>query len=101
MKKLPKNLQKTFLPIYYNYNESNLLSNYKSRVEAVTLAMRENPQLVVEVSSYSDCRGKREYNLKLSEQRNQTELCRRGLCLDGNRRMVLDLPPSRKPGGVH
>ena len=72
LKKLPKNLQKTFLPIYYNYNESNLLSNYKSRVEAVTLAMRENPQLVVEVSSYSDCRGKREYNLKLSEQRNQT-----------------------------
>ena len=34
--------------------------------------MRENPQLVVEVSSYSDCRGKREYNLKLSQQRNQT-----------------------------
>ena len=41
-------------------------------MEAVSLAMRENPQLVVEVSSYSDCRGKREYNLKLSQQRNQT-----------------------------
>jgi outer membrane protein OmpA-like peptidoglycan-associated protein len=70
--KLPENLQKTFLPIYYNYNDSDLLLNYKNRVDAVALAMNENPQLVVEVSSYSDCRGKREYNLELSEQRNQT-----------------------------
>ncbi len=70
--KLPENLQKTFLPIYYNYNDSGLLLNYKNRVDAVALAMNQNPQLVVEVSSYSDCRGKREYNLELSEQRNQT-----------------------------
>ena len=70
--KLPENLQKTFLPIYYNYNDSDLLLNYKNRVDAVALAMNENPQLVVEVSSYSDCRGKREYNLELSEQRNET-----------------------------
>jgi len=69
---LPENLQQTFLPIYYNYNDSDLLSNYKNRVDAVALAMDQNPQLVVEVSSYSDCRGKREYNLELSEQRNQT-----------------------------
>ena len=70
--KLPENLQKTFLPIYYNYNDSELLLNYKNRVDAVALAMNQNPQLVVEVSSYSDCRGKRKYNLELSEQRNQT-----------------------------
>ena len=63
--KLPENLQKTFLPIYYNYNDSELLLNYKNRVDAVALAMNQNPQLVVEVSSYSDCRGKREYNLCL------------------------------------
>ena len=49
-----------------------MLLNYKNRVDAVALAMNQNPQLVVEVSSYSDCRGKREYNLELSEQRNQT-----------------------------
>ena len=72
LKQLPENLQKTFLPIYYNYNDSELLLNYKNRVDAVALAMNQNPQLVVEVSSYSDCRGKREYNLELSEQRNQT-----------------------------
>jgi len=70
--KLPENLQQTFLPIYYNYNDSDLLLNYKNRVDAVALAMVQNPQLVVEVSSYSDCRGKRKYNLELSEQRNQT-----------------------------
>lgn len=69
---LPKAVQKTFLPIYYNYNETDLLLNYKNRVDAVVASMNANPNMVVEISSFSDCRGKREYNLKLSEQRNQT-----------------------------
>ena len=67
---LPKNLQQTFLPIYYNYNDSDLLLNYKNRVDAVALAMDQNPQLVVEVSSYSDCRGKR--NIISSCQNRET-----------------------------
>ena len=69
---LPENLKKTFLPIYYNYNESNLLINYKDRVDAVVRAIIDNPKMIIEISSFSDCRGEREYNLKLSEKRNQT-----------------------------
>jgi hypothetical protein len=34
--------------------------------------MNTHPEMIVEVSSYADCRGSREYNLKLSQERNQT-----------------------------
>tara|TARA_B100001063_G_scaffold203476_2_gene197666 strand:- start:2892 stop:5021 length:2130 start_codon:yes stop_codon:yes gene_type:complete len=72
LEKLPQAIQKTFLPIFYEFNKSNLLIDYKDRVDAVVTAMKAHPEMIVEVGSYTDCRGSEDYNLKLSQQRNQT-----------------------------
>ena len=70
--KLPQAIRKTFLPIFYEFDKSNLLVDYKDRVEAVVAAMKAQPEMIVELSSYTDCRGNKDYNLRLSQQRNQT-----------------------------
>ena len=72
LEKLPQDIKKTFLPIFYEFNKSNLLIDFKERVDAVVTAMKAQPEMIVEVSSYTDCRGSEDYNLKLSQQRNQT-----------------------------
>ena len=72
MEAIPEQVKETFLPIFYTYDRSNLLVDYKDRVAAVVEAMNTHPEMIVEVSSYADCRGSREYNLKLSQERNQT-----------------------------
>ena len=72
LEKLPQGIKKTFLPIFYEFDKSDLLVNYKDRVDAVVAAMKGQPEMIVEVSSYTDCRGMRDYNLKLAQQRNQT-----------------------------
>ena len=72
IEKLTSSMEKTFLPIFYDFNKSNLLKDYKDRVDTLVAAMKENPDMIVEVSSYTDCRGSKDYNLKLSQKRNQT-----------------------------
>ena len=72
LEELPQDIQKTFLPIFYEFDKSNLLVDYKDRVDAVIAAMKAQPEMIVALSSYTDCRGTKEYNLKLSQKRNQT-----------------------------
>ena len=72
IEKLSDSIKKTFLPIFYSYDKSNLLVDYKDRIDAVVSAMNARPEMIVELSSFSDCRGRREYNLKLSQERTQT-----------------------------
>ena len=77
MKTLRKSLKiekikETFLPIFYEFDKFDLLIDFKDRVEAVVAAMQEEPSMIVEISSYTDCRGSIEYNLRLSNDRNQT-----------------------------
>tara|TARA_A100001011_G_scaffold156404_2_gene164865 strand:+ start:949 stop:3075 length:2127 start_codon:yes stop_codon:yes gene_type:complete len=70
--KLPEKIKETFLPIFYEFDKFDLLVDFKDRVEAVVAAMQEEPSMIVEISSYTDCRGSFEYNLRLSNDRNQT-----------------------------
>ena len=72
IEELPQEMKKTFLPIFYEFGKSNLLLDFRDRVEAVITAMKAQPEMIVELSSYSDCRGSKDYNLKLSQQRNKT-----------------------------
>jgi outer membrane protein OmpA-like peptidoglycan-associated protein len=70
-KDLPPAILDAFLPIYYDLDGSSLLDSYKVRVDKVVSVMQANPNLEIELRSYTDCRGSLEYNLKLSERRNQ------------------------------
>nr|AOE11525.1 OmpA family protein [uncultured bacterium]CBL87096.1 OmpA family protein [uncultured Flavobacteriia bacterium] len=68
---LPLDLTEAFLPIFYDFADITLLTSYRDRVDKVVAVMQANPDLEVELRSYTDCRGSLDYNLKLSEQRNQ------------------------------
>ena len=64
-------LADAFLPIFYNLDESLILTTYLDRVNKVVVVMQANPTLEVELSSFTDCRGSLEYNLALSDRRTQ------------------------------
>ena len=63
-----------FRPIYYKYDKYNLETDYKPRLDSLVMKLNEYPDLNVEIASFADCRGSSEYNLKLTEERNQTIL---------------------------
>jgi hypothetical protein len=63
-----------FRPIYYKYDKYNLETDYKPRLDSLVIKLNEYPDLNVEIASFADCRGSSEYNLKLTEERNQTIL---------------------------
>ena len=68
---LTSELKSTFASIFFNYGESQLLTYYEDRVKKVVEAMNNNPQMQIEVSSYTDCRGTADFNLQLSKRRTQ------------------------------
>lgn len=64
-------LADAFLPIFYNLDESSILTTYLDRVNKVVAVMQANPTLEVELSSFTDSRGSLEYNFALSDRRTQ------------------------------
>lgn len=68
---LTSDLKEAFLPIFYDFADSTLLTSYRDRVDKVVAVMQANPYLEVELRSYTDCQGPLDYNLKLSDRRNQ------------------------------
>ena len=63
-----------FRPIYYKYDKYNLETDYKPRLDSLVIKLNEYPDLNLEISSFADCRGSSDYNLKLTLERNQTIL---------------------------
>ena len=56
-------------PIYFDYNKYNIRPDAATELDKIIKIMNENPTLVVELSSYTDCRGTVGYNQKLSDRR--------------------------------
>lgn len=72
LNKFSKDIQDAFAPIYFNYDMSNLLKQYKDRLDKVVEALVKYPKLKVRINSFTDSRGNSEYNFGLSERRQQT-----------------------------
>lgn len=68
---LSKELKFTFASIFFDYGESKILVDFIDRANKVVEVMNSNPEMQIEVSSYTDCRGSVAFNLRLSEQRSQ------------------------------
>lgn len=59
--------------IYYEFNKSTLTEEAKITIDTTILPMmRNNPQIVVEIGSYTDDRGTDGYNKKLSQERAES-----------------------------
>ena len=56
-------------PIYYDFDKSNILTEYQSTLNDLIETLNQNPNLGLEIMSYADCRGSQMYNLELSNER--------------------------------
>lgn len=58
--------------IYFEYDSSEVLPQYRSVVEAHAAYLASNPNTIITLEGHADERGSREYNLALGERRAQT-----------------------------
>ncbi|MFO8055515.1 MAG: OmpA family protein, partial [Bacteroidales bacterium] len=60
--------------IYFDFDKSNIRADAKIEINKIVRMMNENPDLVVEIHSYTDSRGSESYNMKLSNRRANATL---------------------------
>jgi len=58
--------------ILYKYNSSNLTRKAKKELDKLVAHLKSHKDLKIELSSYTDSRGKKDYNQKLSERRSKS-----------------------------
>lgn len=56
-------------PIYFDYDKAVIRPDAVADLDKIVKAMNENPSMVIEVKSYTDCRGTKSYNTQLSRKR--------------------------------
>ncbi|MCV2487419.1 OmpA family protein [Flavobacterium sp. SH_e] len=56
-------------PIYFDLNGYNIRQSSKKELDKVVALMKDRPNISVKVNSYTDSRGRDEFNMKLSENR--------------------------------
>ncbi|TVR77232.1 MAG: flagellar motor protein MotB [Saprospirales bacterium] len=57
--------------IYYDFDEWFIREDAMPTLNALVRIMEDNPEIVIELASHTDCRGTEEYNLQLSQNRAQ------------------------------
>ena len=55
--------------IYFEYDSTQISSDYRSAIEAHSLYLQQNPNTYITLEGHADERGSREYNLALGESR--------------------------------
>jgi len=58
--------------IYFDYDSSDIRSEYRPTVEAHAGYLAANPDVIITLEGHADERGSREYNLALGERRAQS-----------------------------
>ena len=66
------NYENVLKPIYFDFDKYELKEKFMLRLDSIAEILNNNPNLKIEISSFTDCQGKRTYNQKLSEQRTKT-----------------------------
>jgi len=59
--------------IYYDFDKSDLRSESKTVIDTTLFRiLKENPYIIVEISSHTDSKGDHDYNMKLSQRRAES-----------------------------
>jgi outer membrane protein OmpA-like peptidoglycan-associated protein len=58
--------------IYYDYDKWDIKDEAKPTLDALVKILIDNPQINIQLSSHTDCRGTEEYNEELSQKRAQS-----------------------------
>ena len=61
-------------PIYFDFDKSNIRPDAAIELEKVIQIMKEYPELKIDVRSHTDSRGNDEYNMALSQRRNDSTI---------------------------
>lgn len=56
-------------PIYFDLNKYNIRPDAAIELDKIVQVMKDNPKIVIELGSHTDCRGSKSYNTKLSDRR--------------------------------
>jgi outer membrane protein OmpA-like peptidoglycan-associated protein/tetratricopeptide (TPR) repeat protein len=59
-------------PIYFDLNKFNLRPDAVVELDKIIKIMNEQPEMIVQLNAYTDCRETRDYNMKLSDKRAKT-----------------------------
>jgi hypothetical protein len=59
----------SIMPIYFDYNKSDIRPDAAQELDKIVAIMQEYPGMIIELGSYTDCRGDASYNLSLSDRR--------------------------------
>jgi outer membrane protein OmpA-like peptidoglycan-associated protein len=72
LKKMEKNKAYTLNNIYYEFDKADLTPASKLVLDTLYDILKENPQIVIELSSHTDSKGSDKYNLDLSQKRAES-----------------------------
>ena len=58
--------------IFYDFNKATLRPESATALDELVRTLNENPNVTIELSAHTDCRGSDEYNEKLSQRRAES-----------------------------
>ncbi len=64
----------TLNPIYFDLDKSNIRPDAAKELDKIVKLMNDNPNLEIELSSHTDCRASKAYNMALSNRRAKSTL---------------------------
>lgn len=67
-----ENTEVVLQDIYYDYDEWFIREDAKPALDALAKMLKDNPQIRIQLSSHTDCRGEDAYNQDLSQKRAQS-----------------------------
>ena len=69
LSKIEKPVVNKMSPIYYEFDASNITQEAAAEMDKIADIMKENENLIIEASSFTDSRGTDAYNIELSKRR--------------------------------
>lgn len=60
--------------IYYDFDKWDIRLDAEPTLDTLAMLLKDNPVLNIELSSHTDCRGGKEYNLELSQKRAEAAI---------------------------
>lgn len=61
-------------PIFFEFDKYNINSEAALELDKIVKLMNDNPEMIVEVKSYTDCKGSKRYNMRLSQKRAEATI---------------------------
>ena len=71
LEKIFRNKEITLDNIYYDYDQWYIRDDAKPTLDNLSKILNQNPNVKIQLSSHTDCRGNDAYNLDLSQKRAQ------------------------------